>query len=344
MKRWQIELVVAAVALLVAAAFGSVLVMIAGASPYRVWAEVLSRMSDPYAWGQIAFKATPLVMSGLAVAIPLRAGLFNIGGEGQIAAGCLACGAIGAALPAGTPAPIAIVACLAAAAAAGGAIGAATGAMRAYRNAHEVIVAIMLNYIVAGAALWIGNTWLFEPGTTAGPAIAPGAELPGLAIAGSSANCAVVLAAIAIAATWWLFARSKAGASWRWVGQGARAAETAGVSARRAYLGSMALAGAIAGLAAANYVMGWRHAYQDDLGRGVGFDGIVVALLGGGEPIGVALAAVFLGFLQFAGLAAIDQVPKEMFDVLEAAIVVAVAATSPWMRARITRFGRGGAT
>jgi simple sugar transport system permease protein len=283
------------------------------------------------------------MMSGLAVAIALRAGLFNIGGEGQIAAGCLACGAVGAILPAATPAPIAIVLCVAAAAAAGGALGAATGALRAYRGAHEVIVAIMLNYVVAGVALWIGNAALFEPGTTAGPAIASGAELPGLGIAGSSANTAVFLSLAAVAATWWLFARSKTGATWRWVGWGARAAETAGVRVRRAYVGSMALAGAIAGLAAANYVLGWRHAYQDDLGRGVGFDGIVVALLGGGEPIGVAIAALFLGFLQFAGLSAIDLVPKEMFDVLEAAIVVAVAATSPWVRARVAPSARGSA-
>jgi simple sugar transport system permease protein len=226
---------------------------------------------------------------------------------------------------------------MAAAAIAGGAIGALTGALRAYRGAHEVIVSIMLNFVVAGVALWIGNTWLFEHGTTAGPAIASGAELPRFGIAGSSVNTATVLAAIAVAATWWLFARSKTGATWRWVGQGPRAAATAGVNVARAYVLAMAASGALAGLAATNYVMGWRHAYQDDLGRNAGFLGIVVALLGGGEPIGIVLAALFFGFLQHAGLVASDQVPKELFDVLEAAIMIAVAATSPWVRAHARR-------
>jgi simple sugar transport system permease protein len=338
MPAWRIELTVAAVALLVAGACGSLLIIVAGASPLDVAIEVLDRTArDPYVWGQIVFAATPLVLTGLAVAIARRAGLFNIGGEGQLAAGCLACGALGAALPAGTPAPIAIVLCTAAAAAAGGAIGALTGALRAYRGAHEVIVAILLNAIVAGLALWIGNRWLFTGGLTAGPPIAAGAVLPRLGIAGSSANAAAFVAVLAVVATWWLFARSKTGAAWRWIGDGARAAEMAGLDVRRAYVAAMATSGAVAGLCATNYVLGWRHAYQSDLGQGAGFLGIAVALLGGGEPLGVALAALFVGFLQNAGLAAADQVPKELFDVLAAVIIAAVAATGPWVRSRLRR-------
>ena len=334
----RIEASVALVALLVAAAAGSILIMIAGASPLDVWIAVIDRtVGDPYAWGQILAKATPLVFSGLAVAVALRAGLFNIGGEGQMIAGCLACGAVGASLPAGTPAVIAIPACTLAAALAGGAIGALTGALRAYRNAHEVIVAIMLNAIVAGVALWIGNTWLFTGGVTAGPPIARGAELPALGIAGSSANVSVFLAALAAAATWWWFERTRTGAEWRWVGQGARAAAAAGVRVPRAYVWSMAAAGALAGLAATHAVMGWRHAYQDDLVRNLGFLGVAVALLGGGHPLGVVIAALFIGFLQNAGLASEDLVPKSLFDVLSALIILALAAASPTVRAFLTR-------
>jgi simple sugar transport system permease protein len=335
---WKIELTVAAVALLVAAACGSLLMIVAGASPLEVAIEVVDRIArDPYRWGQIIFDATPLVFTGLAVAIARRVGLFNIGGEGQLAAGCLACGTLGAALPAGTPAPIAILLCTAAAAAAGGAIGALTGALRAYRGAHEVIVAILLNAIVGGVALWIGNTWLFHDGLTAGPPIASGAELPRLGLAGSSANASAFVAVLALVATWWLFARAKTGAEWRWVGEGPRAAATAGLDVPRAYVAAMAVSGAVAGLCATNYVLGWRHAYQTDLGQGAGFLGIAVALLGGGEPLGVGLAALFVGFLENAGLAAADQVPKELFDVLDAVIIAAVAATGPWVRARMRR-------
>jgi simple sugar transport system permease protein len=336
----RVEAMVALIALLVAAAAGSVLIMIAGASPLDVWIEVLGRTArEPYAWGQIVFQATPLVFSGLAVAVALRAGLFNIGGEGQIAAGCLACGALGAALPAGTPFVLAIPLCTLAAAGAGGAIGAATGALRAYRGAHEVIVAILLNAIVAGVALWIGNTWLFVGGVTAGPPIAPGAALPTVGVAGSSANLAAAIAALAAAATWWIFERTKTGRAWAWVGQGARAAATAGVDVPRAYVGAMAVSGALAGLAATNYVLGWRHAYQSDLGLGAGFAGISVALLGGCHPVGIVIAALFFGFLDHAGLLAAGYVPKELFDVLQAVIILGVAAVSPAVRARLRADG-----
>src|SRR5262249_3135623 len=120
-------------------------------------------------------------------AVALDAGLFNIGGEAQLAAGVIACATVGAALPAGTPWPVAIPVCIAAAAAAGGAIGAAIGAMRVYRGAHEVISSFMFNAIVGGVALWLGNEVVFRPGTTSGPPIAPGAELPELGLGGSSA-------------------------------------------------------------------------------------------------------------------------------------------------------------
>ena len=335
------EALVAAIALLCAAAAGSVLMIIAGASPLAVWAAVIGRVTpDPYAWGQILFNATPLVFSGLSFTIALRAGLFNIGAEGQIAAGCLAAGALGAALPAPTPAVIAIPACLIAAALAGGAIGAITGALRAYRGAHEVIVAILLNAVVIGVALWIGNAFLFVKPTTMGPPIAPGAELPALGIAGSSANVASIVALATVAACAWLFARTRVGATWRWVGLGPRAAAAAGISVARTYVIAMAASGAVAGLAAANYVQGWRHAYQDDLGRNTGFLGIAVGLLGGGEPFGVLAAALLLGFLQHAGLVVSDLVPKELFDALEAVIIVAVAATSPIVRRFLVLRGR----
>jgi general nucleoside transport system permease protein len=332
----RLEATVAAVALLIAMAAGSILMIVAGASPLAVWGEVIGTIApDPQAWGQVVFEATPLVFTGLSVVIALRAGLFNIGGEGQMVAGALACGALGAALPAATPAVLAIPICLAAAALAGGALGAATGALRAYRGAHEVIVAILLNAIVAGVALWIGNAFLFRHGSTMGPPIAPGAELPGLGIAGSNASTATLVALAAALAIWWLFARTRVGTTWRWVGQGPRAAAAAGIDVARTYVVTMAAAGAMAGLVAANYVLGSRHAYQNDLGIGAGYLGIAVALLGGRHPLGVVLAALLLGFLQHAGLVASDLVPKAVFDTLEAVIIVAVAAASPVVRRHV---------
>src|SRR5690349_7544567 len=194
--------------------------LLAGVSPGRVWWAMIERTAgDPYLVGQVLYKATGLALCGLAVAIALDAGLFNIGVEGQLAAGVLACAVTGAALPASTPAIAAIPICLAAAAAAGALVGAAIGGLRATRGAHEVITSIMLNAIVAGISLWLGNEVLFRGGTTRGDDIAPGAQLPLLPFEGSSANLALLVALAAVALVWFLRVRTTWGRAWLAVGQ-----------------------------------------------------------------------------------------------------------------------------
>jgi simple sugar transport system permease protein len=330
------EATIAGIALLVALAAGSLLMIAARRSPLDVWTAMFVRtLGDPYAVGQVLFKATPLVFTGLAVAVALRTGLFNIGGYGQVVAGSLAAAAAGAALPAATPSLVAIPVCLVAAAAAGGALGALTGALRAYRGAHEVIVAIMLNAIVGGGALWLGNAALFIGDSTRTATIVPGATLPALGMAGSAVNASAFLALVAAGAVLWFAARTRWGLDWRAVGQNPGAAEAAGIDVGRAGVTSMAASGALAGLAAANYVLGYKHAYEDGVGRGAGFLGVAVALLGRGHAVGVIGGALLLGFLSHAGLVVSDLVPKELVDVLTAVIVLAVAATAPVVRRRL---------
>jgi simple sugar transport system permease protein len=152
------ELRTIALALLVAMLAGSVLILVYGQSPARVYGLMIARTwLDAYGFGQLLFRATPLVFTGLAVALAFRAGLFNIGAEGQLAAGSMAAGIVGASLPPATPAIVAIPACLAAAAAAGGVVGGIPGVLRARFGAHEVIVTMMMNFVVSGAILWLGK-------------------------------------------------------------------------------------------------------------------------------------------------------------------------------------------
>jgi simple sugar transport system permease protein len=326
------ELQAAAIALLATLAIGSLLMLIAGVAPGHVWWTMIERIaSEPYELGQVLYKATGLILCGLAVALALDAGLFNIGAEGQLTAGVLACAALGAALPADTPAIVAVPLCLAAA---GAAVGGLIGVMRAKRGAHEVITSIMLNAIVAGVALWIGNEVLFRGETTRGDQIAPGAQLPQLGLGGSAANASLVLAAAAVWALWWLRSRTTWGQAWRAVGQDAAAARSVGISVERVQILVMTGSGALAGLAAANFVMGHKHAFEEGLGRGTGFLGISVALLGRSHPIGVAVAAILLAFLSAGGLAVGDLVPKELTEMLQGVVVLAVAAAGPWVRRR----------
>ncbi|MBX3160283.1 MAG: ABC transporter permease [Deltaproteobacteria bacterium] len=310
--------------------------LVVGVSPVRVWGTMVERtFTDEYNLGQMLFAATSLALCGLAVALALEAGLFNIGAEGQLAAGVLACSTLGAALPAGTPAPIAIPVCLAAAAGAGGLVAGGVGLLKATRGAHEVISSIMLNFVVAGVSLWLGNELLFVGGATTGAPIAPGAELPHLGLGGSSVNAALAITLAAAAAVWWLRDRTTWGEAWRAVGRDPAAARSAGISVERVQVLAMTASGALAGLAAANLVMGYKHAFEDGLGRNTGFLGISAALLGRSHPAGVIIAALLLGFLQAGGLAVAELVPKELTEMLQGVVVLAVAASVPFVaRAR----------
>jgi simple sugar transport system permease protein len=325
------EALIVTIALLAAVAIGSSFMLFVGKAPGHVWWLMVSRVaSDPYALGQVLYKATALALTGLSVSIALDAGLFNIGAEGQVIAGVVACATVGSALPAATPAIIAVPLCTLAAAAAGALVGGAIGALRVWRNAHTVISSIIFNAIVASVALWLGNELLFQNGTTTGPPIIAGAELPQLGFGGSSANAAIVLAVAAVAGVWWIRARTTWGQALIAVGRDPETARAAGISVDRVYLVTMLAAGGLAGLAATNFVLGHKHAFEDGLGSGAGILGISAALLGRGHPIGVAIASLVLGFLSAGGLAVSDQVPKELSELLQGVVVLCVACAAPF--------------
>jgi simple sugar transport system permease protein len=327
------ELEAAVIAVLVAVAIGSVLMLVVGKSPGHVWSQMVMHVfSESYWFGYMLYRATALALTGLAVAIALDAGMFNIGAEGQLTAGVVACAVIGTSLPEGTPALVAVPVCLLGAALAGGTVGAMIGYMRVARGAHEVITSIMLNAIVAGLALYLGNVALFQGGTTTGVTIAPGAQLPALGLAGSSANVALIISVLAIAGMWWLRARTTWGMAWLAVGRDPDAARSVGINVGRVRVLAMAGSGALAGLAAVNFVLGHKHAFEEGLGRGTGLLGISVALLGRTHPAGVGIAALLLGFLSAGGLSVAQEVPKELIEMLQGVVVLAVACAGPWVR------------
>jgi simple sugar transport system permease protein len=334
------ELLAAVIALLVSMAIGSALMLVAGEAPGHVWARMIAHaFGDDYYFGHMLYKATGLALTGLGVAIALDVGLFNIGVEGQLTAGVLASAIVGTALPHATPAVLAIPACTLAGAAAGASIGASIGGLRVEREAHEVITSFMLNAIISGVALYIGNEVLFRGGTTHGAEIAPGAQLPQLGLGGSAANTAIVFAVLAIAGVWWLRARTTWGQAWRAAGADPDAARAAGISVERVQLLAMTASGALAGLAATNFVLGHKHAFEEGLGRGTGFLGISAALLGRSHPVGIAFAALVLGFLSAGGIAVADEVPKELTEMLQGIVVLAVACAGPWIARRELRAG-----
>jgi simple sugar transport system permease protein len=285
-----------------------------------------------YGVGQVLFKATPLVFTGLCFELALRAGLFNIGAEGQLALASLVGAWVAAKLPGGLPAIVALPLVLAVAAIVGAGVAAIPAAMRARLGVHEIITAIMMNRIVDAVLPWalasaIGSSSL----RTAD--IAHGAALPRLdrvfpSLTGSAVSFAFPLAVVAAFVVMALLERTRAGREMRWIGLNAEACRAEGVNVKSRMVLAMLLSGAIAGLGMSGTALGYKGYYELGLGAGAGFSGIAVAMLGRGNPAGIVAAAVLLGTLEQAGLAVNATVPKEAMSVLEAAMIVIVAAAS----------------
>ncbi|MGQ0641670.1 MAG: ABC transporter permease [Gemmatimonadaceae bacterium] len=332
------------IALAIAALIGDILILSFGQSPGAVYRLLLDgTWGNAYGFGQVLYKATTLVFTGLAVTLGLRAGLFNIGAEGQLAFGGFAAAMIGMWLPVGTPALLAVPVCIAAAALGGAVVGAVPGALKARFGASEVIVTIMLNFIVLAFLNWIVATKLHVGELLHTPEIHAGA-VPRVAsfvpaFHGSAANAIILLAiATALFVTWYLF-RTRAGYELRAVGLQPAAAEYGGVKVGRVWFRALLLAGALAGLGGTNYVLGYKQYYEEGFAAGAGYLGIAVALVGRNHPLGVLLAALLFATLSQGGLAVNAVVPKQMVEVLTAVVIIAVAAAVPEVQ-RLLRVSR----
>jgi simple sugar transport system permease protein len=330
----------------VALVVGDILIILVGQSPSAVFRLMLSgTWGNWYGFGQVLYKATTLICTGLAVSIALRAGLFNIGGEGQLAAGGFAAAVMGLALPAGTPGVLAIPLCIAAALAAGGLVGAIPGVMKARFGAHEVIVTIMLNFIVLAFLNWIVASHLHVSETLHTPDMQAG-TVPRLMdwvspFHGSAVNASLFIAIVAAAIAGWMLFRTRAGYELRAVGLQPDAAEYGGVRVGTVWIKAFLISGALAGLGGINYVLGYKHYYEEGFGAGAGFLGIAVALVGRNHPLGVIIAAFLFATLSQGGLAIHALVPKQMVEVLQGVVILAVAAAVPEVR-RLVRGARGG--
>ena len=322
-----------ATALLVALAIGSLLVLAYGQSPAHVWAMMLrGTWGLWYGFGQVLFKSTPLALTGLGVALALRAGLFNIGAEGQMLLGAFVAAVVGAHLG-GAPAAIAMPLALAMAVVAGAAWAGIAGVLKARFGAHEVITTIMLNFIAVALLNWIGTRWLFLRETQHTADVALSARWPRLSAAlpalhGSAANLIFLVALAACGAGAWLLFRTRLGYAMRALGLSPSAAQTAHISIARTTVVALLLSGGCAGLAGANFALGYKYYYEEGFGGGVGYMGIAVAVLARNHPLWVIPAALLFGTLSQGGLVVNFLVPKEIVDVLMAVVILAVAIAS----------------
>jgi simple sugar transport system permease protein len=275
---------------------------------------------------------TLLLFTGLAVAVSFRAGLFNIGTQGQLVLGALATAltvlAVAPFVPGGLVGGLVLVPLgLLAGAVVGGAYGAIPGALKAYADANEVITTIMLNFIATGIAFYLVNNYFRVSSTVATENVPGYAKLqPLLFHPSSSFSLLVFVGALALAlGVYYMFKNTAFGYELRTSGLQPAAASYAGVDADRMTVASMTLSGAIGGLAGGIYVLMVEGRYIAP--PSLGFDGITVSILAGNNPLGVVPAALLFGVLKSGGLTVgfETDVPPELIGVLRGLIILFVA-------------------
>ncbi len=327
---------------------GAVVLLISGYSPLRAYHVIIDGIfSKPSYIAYTVIYSTPLIMTGLSVAFAFRTGLFNIGAEGQFIMGALGAALAGAFfnLPPVLHAIVAALAGIAAAAVWGG----IAGFLKARFGVNEVIATIMLNW----TALYVNNfivtlPAIKRPAATATAFILDSARieiLPLWKVSESGRawralhpfwhdifrtpfNAGIVLALFLAFFCWWILNRTTLGYELRAVGHNADCSEHTGIDVKARMISSMAIAGGLAGAAGALHVLGWtRQVAELAAMEGLGFDGIAVALIGGGSPIGCIPAGLLFGALKYGGskLQFALRAPIEVINIVIGSIVFFVA-------------------
>jgi simple sugar transport system permease protein len=324
-------LVVPALAVATALVLGAVVIVLSGGDAllaYRgLWEGSLGQpesISESLVW------ATPYIFGGLAVALAFKAGLFNIGAEGQIGVGALCAVFVGYAV-AFLPGPLHLLAALAAGCLGGALWGFIPGLLKARTGAHEVITTIMLNYVAIQVTSWLLSGPMKDPSpfvvVAQTPKVLESARLPPL-VEGYRIHWGFVLALLAALAVWWLIDQTTVGFEIRTVGANPQAARYGGINVPGTIVLAMALSGLLAGLAGTVEVVGLNYYHTPGFSVGYGFDAIAVALLGRSHPLGLVPSALLFGALRAGAtrMQFLSQIPIDIISVIQALILIFVAA------------------
>jgi simple sugar transport system permease protein len=324
---WR-TIAVQVVAVLLALLIGAVILLISGANPIEAYAALFrGAFGSPIALGRTLEKATPLIFSGLAVAFAFKAGLFNIGAQGQLLFGAITAAFLGFAIH-GLPPIVHVPLALIGGSLAGGLYAAIPGVLKAYRGAHEVITTIMLNYIAINITDYLADgPW---KDTSAGNVVTRTPAIDSAAAIGKLGPIPIgfLIAVLMAFVVWWLLSKTTVGFEIRMVGLNPSAARYAGIKVAKTVVLTMVISGILAGMGGAVETLGVVGRYQPGFNVGLGFDGITVAMLGKTSPFGTIPAAILVGAMK-AGSSEMQfasGVAKEITDVILALILFFVAA------------------
>ena len=324
------EILIPFLAVFTALAVGAILIWATGASVIDAYMGLFEGMFGSWrAFADTCVASTPYILTGLAVAVGFKAGLFNIGAEGQLYMGALCSVAVGYAitgLPIWIHLPLAVLAGII-----GGAIwGAIPGFLKAKLGAHEVINTIMMNYIAVKLIDYLVKNVIRDPQASLDrtPYIQDTAKLPLLLGQDLRLHAGFLIALAAVAFVYWLLYKTTIGFEIRTVGANPSAARYAGMSVARNFVLVMAIAGGLAGLGGAGEVLGLNHTLPAAFSSGYGFDAIAVALLAKSNPIAIIPAAFLWGGLRNgAGLMQVRAgVSIDLINIVQALVIMFVAA------------------
>jgi simple sugar transport system permease protein len=282
-----------------------------------------------YPLSETIVTSTPLILSGLSVALAFRSGLFNIGAQGQFIFGAIGASYVGFHYNFSPVLHVTIA--ILVGILLGGLFGGLVGLLKAKTGAHEVIVTIMLNYVASLFILWLLKTSTFlRPGRQdpLAPEVNPSAQLPKLFGENLRIHAGIFIALIAAVFVWWLLNKSTLGFKFRAVGANAYAARTAGISIPFVTTMTMFICGGLAGLGGAVHLLGTEHALAAGIAGSLGFDAITVALLGQATPIGTVFGAFLFGALQTGSRTLLSNTgtSPDIVQVIQALIVLFIAA------------------
>jgi simple sugar transport system permease protein len=331
-------LLVPFLAILTAVILGGLIILAAGGDPIAAYRGLIQgAFGSPSALSETAVWATPYIFAGLAVAFAFKGGLFNIGAEGQIALGAVFAALIGYALPGwlhtSLPAYIHIPLAVGCGMLAGAIWAGIPGALKAYTGGHEVINTIMMNYIALNITSFLLNGPMRDPDpldlSARTPEIAASARIPPLFnIPGMRVHWGFILALLVAVLIWWLLWKTTLGFEIRTVGANPDAAKYAGINVKKIIVITMAISGALAGLAGAIEVTALNYRHELGFSTGYGFDAIAIALLGKTNPYGVILAAILFGAMRNGAtrMQFLTQIPIDIISVIQALMLLFVAA------------------
>ncbi len=321
-----------AVALLVA----GVVLSLTGADPLDVAGRTVAYGTTARSATAVIDRAVPYYLAGIAAAVAFRAGLFNIGIDGQYRLAVFAAAVVGGAVA--LPAPVHLALVIGVAMIVGAGWAAIAGLLAAYRGVSVVIGTIMLNAIATGLIAWLLDPSRLghrAPGSNnlTTPPIATSGWLPALPTPLGDVGGALVGATAVGAATWVLLGRSRFGFDLRAMGASLRAARIGGVETRRMIVTTMILSGAIAGLVGLPGLLGEAHRYGLDFPAGLGWTGISIAILGRNHPVGIAIGALLWAWLERAAqVLDLAGISREVVTIMQAVVVIAVVVA--WELAR----------